>query len=23
MYRQTDTELYLVSTGTHADLFGL
>ena len=23
IYRQTDTELYLVSTGTHADLFGL
>ena len=21
--RQTDTELYLVATGTHADLFGL
>ena len=23
IYRQTETELYLVSTGTHADLFGL
>ena len=23
IYRQTDTELYLVGTGTHADLFGL
>ena len=23
IYRQTDTELYLVATGTHADLFGL
>ena len=23
IYRQTDTELYLVATGTHSDLFGL
>ena len=23
IYRQTDTELYLVRTGTHSDLFGL
>ncbi|MEQ2707646.1 MAG: hypothetical protein ACLRLR_05060 [Faecalibacterium prausnitzii] len=23
MYYQTDTELYLYRTGTHADLFGL
>ena len=23
IYRQTDTELYLVATGTHPDLFGL
>ena len=23
IYRQTDTELYLVSTGTHADFIGL
>lgn len=23
IYRQTDTDLYLVRTGTHSDLFGL